>query len=177
MSTRAFYVLRLKAFLTPKDLGDLAGYTKAQMCNLARAKEIPGTRVNPGGKHYRFADTREIRAWCASKKAERERPRNRRSTAGKTWQKQREKIDRLIDILMENRPVEKEDKELALGYYGALERLAFQLQHRDFPLLEGVRALDQGTYLFRFKRGTFDQPLGVNLFRGLMEVLPIRPEA
>ena len=115
MSTRAFYVLRLKAFLTPKDLGDLAGYTKAQMCNLARAKEIPGTRVNPGGKHYRFADTREIRAWCASKKAERERPRNRRSTAGKTWQKQREKIDRLIDILMENRPVEKEDKELALG--------------------------------------------------------------
>jgi hypothetical protein len=160
MSTRAFYVLRLKAFLTPKDLGDLAGYTKAQMCNLARAKEIPGTRVNPGGKHYRFLDTREIRAWCASKKAERERPRNRRSTAGKTWQKQREKIDRLIDILMENRPVEKEDKELALGYYGALERLAFQLQHRDFPLLEGVRALDQGTYLFRFTRGTFDQPLG-----------------
>jgi hypothetical protein len=177
MSTLAFYVLRLKAFLTPKDLGDLAGYTKAQMCNLARAKEIPGTRVNQGGKHYRFADTPEIRAWCASKKAERERPRIRQSTAGKTWQKQREKIDRLIDILMENRPVEKEDKELALGYYGALERLAFQLRHKNFPLLEGVRALDQGTYLFRFTRGTFDQPLGVNLFRGLMEALPIRPEA
>src|SRR4030095_4469713 len=107
MSTHAFYVLRLEAFLTPKDLGDLAGYTKAQMCNLARAKEIPGTRVNPGGKHYRFADTREIRAWCASKKAERERPRLRRSTAGKTNRKRYEKIDRLIDIFMEERPVEK----------------------------------------------------------------------
>jgi hypothetical protein len=128
MSTRAFYVLRLKAFLTPKDLGDLAGYTKAQMCNLARAKEIPGTRVNQGGKHYRFADTPEIRAWCASKKAERERPRIRRSTAGKTWQKRREKIDHWLGILIERKPVDKEEKELALGYYGALERLAFQLR-------------------------------------------------
>jgi hypothetical protein len=177
MSTREFYVLRLKAFLTPKDLGDLAGYTKAQMCNLARAKEIPGTRVNPGGKHYRFADTREIRAWCASKKAERARPRIRRSTAGKTWQKRREKIDRWLGILIERKPVDKEEKELALGYYGALERLAFQLRLRDFPLLEGVRALDQGTHLFRFTPGTFDEPVGVGLFRQLMEDLPIRPEA
>jgi len=135
--------------------------------------------VNPGGKHYRFADTPQIRKWCDSKKAERERPRIRRSTAGKAQRRRYGKIERLIDIFVEERPVEKTDKQLALRYFNALAKLAFQriqpLTH--FPLLEGVRALDQGTYLFRFTRGTFDQPLGVNLFRGLMEALPIRPEA
>jgi hypothetical protein len=195
MSTRAFYVLRLKAFLTPKDLGDLAGYTKAQMCNLARAKEIPGTRVNPGGKHYRFADTREIRAWCASKKAERERPRPRRSTAAKRgpfsgyWNlrtaaaERHKKVHRLQDILIQQTPVGKVEKELALGYFDALAKLAFQriqpLTH--FPLLEGVRALDHGTLFFRFTFPLFgksDQILGgVNEIRGMIEALPIRPEA
>jgi hypothetical protein len=180
MSTRAFYVLRLKAFLTPKDLGDLAGYTKAQMCNLARAKEIPGTRVNPGGNHYRFADTPEIRAWCVWKKRERERPHIRRSTAGKTTRERNEKIDRLTQILMERKPVGKEDKELALAYFRALERLALQRMPPlgDFPLLEGVRALEQGMHLFSSLRlALSDQPPGVRLIRRAMEALPIRPEA
>ena len=203
MSTLAFYVLRLKAFFTPNDLGDLAGYTKAQMCNLARAKEIPGTRVNPGGKHYRYADTPEIRAWCASKKAARERPRVRRSIAGKTQRKRYEKIERLIDIFMEERPVEKTDKQLALRYFNALATLAFQrmrffpnrsyyrvirgsggqppresLLIKDFPLLEGIRALDYETLFFRFTEGFSGQPLGkINFIRGIMEALPIRPQA
>jgi hypothetical protein len=122
MSTRAFYVLRLKAFLTPTDLGNLAGYTKAQMCNLARENKIPGTRVNPGGKHYRFADTPKIRAWCAGKKRERERPRPRRSTAAKRaafsgyWNLRGDaggrhaKIHRLQDILIKQKPVGKVEK-------------------------------------------------------------------
>ena len=190
MSTRAFYVLRLKAFLTPKDLGNLAGYTKAQMCNLARAKKIPGTRVNPAGKHYRFADTREIREWCAWKKADRERPRIRRSTAGKgafpllelrgTQRKRHEKIDRLIKILDQQEPVGKADKELALGYFEALNALMSQrmVPFLDLPLLEGVHALDRGTLFFRYKRGTLDEILvRVPLFRSAMERLPIRPEA
>jgi hypothetical protein len=180
MSTCAFYVLPLKPFLTPKNLGDLAGYTKAQMCNLARAKEIPGTRVNPGGKHYRFADTPEIREWCASKKRERERPRIRRSTAGKTTRERNEKIDRLTEILMERKPVGKEDKELALAYFHALERLALQRMPPlgDFPLLEGIRALEQGMHLvssLRLPRS--DQPPGVRLIRQAMEALPIRRKA
>ena len=203
MSMLAFYVLRLKAFLTPKDLGDLAGYTKAQMCNLARAKQIPGTRVNPGGRHYRFADTREIRAWCASKKAGRERPRLRRSTAGTRRRKRYDKIDRLIDIFMEERPVEKTDKQLALRYFDALAKLAFQrmlffptsdsyyrmvwgtgrppresLPIKDFPLLEGIRALDHETFFFRFTEGLSGQPMGkIKFIRGIMEALPIRPES
>jgi hypothetical protein len=203
MSTRAFYVLRLKAFLTPKDLGDLAGYTKAQMCNLARANGIPGIRVNPGGKHYRFADTPEIRAWCASKKAERERPRIRRSTAGKTQRRRYEKIERLIDIFIEESPVEKTDKQLALRYFNALAKLAFQrmrffpssdsyyrmvwgsgrppresLPIKDFPLLEGIRALDHEKLFFRFTEGLSGQPMGkIKFIRAIMEALPIRPEA
>ena len=180
MSTRAFYVLRLKAFLTPKDLGNLAGYTKAQMCNLARAKKIPGTRVNPTGKHYRFADTREIRKWCASKKADRERPRIRPRTAGKTQRKRHEKIDRLIKILDQQEPVGKADKELALGYFEALHALMSQrmVPFLDLPLLEGVHALDRGTLFFRYKRGTLDEILvRIPLFRSAMERLPIRPEA
>jgi hypothetical protein len=203
MSTLAFYVLRLKPFLTPKDLGDLAGYTKAQMCNLARAKKIPGTRVNPGGKHYRFADTREIRAWCASKKAERKRPRIRRGTAGKTNRKRYEKIERLIDIFMEERPVEKTDKQLALRYFDALAKLAFlrmlffpssdsyykmvwgtgrpprdSLPIKDLPLLEGIRALDHERLFFRFTEGLSGQTMGkLKFIRGIMEALPIRPES
>jgi hypothetical protein len=180
MSTLAFYVLRLKAFLTPKDLGDLAGYTKAQMCNLARAKEIPGTRVNPGGKHYRFADTPEIRKWCASKKAERERPRIRQSTAGKTQRKWRAKIDRLIEILEQQEPVGKQDKEVAIGYFDALLALLSQrmVPLRDLPLLEGVYALDRGTLFFRYIPGTLDAILTrVSLFRSAIKALPIRPEA
>ena len=180
MSTRAFYVLRLKAFLTPKDLGDLAGYTKAQMCNLARGNEIPGTRVNPGGKHYRFADTPEIRAWCASKKADRERPRTRQSTAGKTQRKRHEKIDRLIKILEQQEPVGKADKELALGYFEALNALMSQrmLAFPDLPLLEGVHALDRGTLFFRYVPGTLGEILArVNVFRSAIKTLPIRPEA
>jgi len=180
MSTRAFYVLRLKAFLTPKDLGNLAGYTKAQMCNLARAKKIPGTRVNPTAKHYRFADTREIRKWCASKKADRERPRIRPRTAGKTQRKRHEKIDRLIKILEQQEPVGKADKELALGYFEALLALMSQrmVPFLDLPLLEGVHALDRGTLFFRYKRGTLDEILvRIPLFRSAMERLPIRPEA
>ena len=179
MSTRAFYVLRLKAFLTPKDLGDLAGYTKAQMCNLARAKEIPGTRVNPGGKHYRFADTREIREWCASKKAERERPRIRQSTAGKTPRKRHAKIDRLIKILNQQEPVGKADKELALGYFEALNALMSQrmVPFLDLPLLEGVHALDRGTLFFRYIPGTLDEILErVCVFQSAMKALPIRRE-
>jgi len=184
-------------------LGDLAGYTKAQMCNLARAKEIPGTRVNPGGKHYRFADTPEIRAWCASKKAERERPGIRRSAAGKMQRKRDEKIERLIDILFEKRPVEKTDKQLALQYFNALAKLAFQrmrffpspasyywtvwgsggrppresLPIKDFSLLEGIRALDHERIFFRFT-DLLSQPLGkINHIREVIKALPIRPEA
>ena len=180
MSTRAFYVLRLKAFLTPKNLGDLAGYTKAQMCNLARANEIPGTRVNLGGKHYRFADTPEIRAWCASKKAERERRRTKPSTVEKTQRKRHEKIDRLIKILEQQEPVGKVDKELALGYFEALNALMSQrmLAFPDLPLLEGVHALDRGTLFFRYVAGTLDKILErVSVFRSALEALPIRPEA
>jgi hypothetical protein len=195
MSTRAFYVLRLKAFLTPTDLGNLAGYTKAQMCNLARENKIPGTRVNPGGKHYRFADTPKIRAWCAWKKRERERPRPRRSTAAKRaafsgyWNLRGDaggrhaKIHRLQDILIKQKPVGKVEKELALGYFDALAKLASQRIQplTDFPLLEGVRALDHGTLFFRFTFPLFgksDQILGgVNEIRGVIEALPIRPEA
>jgi hypothetical protein len=180
MSTRAFYVLRLKAFLTPKDLGDLAGYTKAQMCNLARANQIPGTRLNPRGKHYRFADTPEIRQWCASKKAERERPRMRQSTAGKTQLKRHAKIDRLIKILEQQEPVGKADKELALGYFEALNALMSQrmVPFLDLPLLEGVHALDRGTLFFRYIPGTLDKILErVCIFRSAMEALPIQPEA
>ena len=179
MSTRAFYVLRLKAFLTPKDLGDLAGYTKAQMCNLARAKEIPGTRVNPGGRHYRFADTREIRAWCASKKAERERPHIRQSTAGKTQRKWQAKIDRLVEILEQREPVGKDEKEVALGYFDALLLLMSQrmVGLREFPLIEGVHALDR-TLFFRYIPGTLGEILArVNVFRSAIKTLPIRPEA
>ena len=195
MSTRAFYVLRLKAFLTPKDLGTLAGYTKAQMCNLARENKIPGTRVNPDGKHYRFAHTPKIRAWCAWKKRERERPRPRRSTAAKRaafsgyWNLRGDaggrhaKIHRLQDILIKQKPVGKVEKELALGYFDALAKLASQRIQplTDFPLLEGVRALDHGTLFFRFTFPLFgksDQILGgVNEIRGMIEALPIRPEA
>ena len=192
---RAFYVLRLKAFLTPKNLGNLAGYTKAQMCNLARTNQIPGRRVNPGGKHYRFADTPEIRHWCAWKKRERERPRPRRSKAAKRapfsgyWNlrgdagERDEKIRRLQDILMEHKPVSKAEKELALEYFDALANLAFQRIQplTDFPLLEGVRALDHGTLFFRFTFPLFgksDQILGgVNEVREMIKALPIRPEA
>ena len=179
MSTRAFYVLRLKAFLTPKNLGDLAGYTKAQMCNLARANQIPGTRVNPGGKHYRFADTREIRTWCASRKAERERPRIRQSTAGKTQRKWQAKIDRLVEILEQQEPVGKDEKEVALGYFDALLLLMSRrmVGLREFPLIEGVHALDR-TLFFRYIPGTLGEILArVNVFRSAIKTLPIRPEA
>jgi hypothetical protein len=179
MSTHALYVLRLKAFLTPKDLGNLAGYTKAQMCNLARAKQIPGTRVNPGGKHYRFADTREIRAWCASKKAARKRPRIRQSTAGKTQRKWQAKIARLVEILEQQEPVGKDEKEVALGYFDALLLLMSQrmVGLREFPLIEGVHALDR-TLFFRYIPGTLGEILArVNVFRSAIKTLPIRPEA
>ena len=204
MSTCAFYVLRLKTFLTPKDLGNLAGYTKAQMCNLARTNKIPGKRVNLGGKHYRFADTPEIRAWCAWLKAERERPRIRRSTAGKAQRRRYEKIERLIDIFDENRPVERIEKQLALRYFNALAKLAFErmrffpsndsyyrmvsgtggrppresLPIKDFPLLEGIRALDHEKLFFRFTEGFSGQPLGkIHFIRETMKALPIRREA
>jgi hypothetical protein len=179
MSTSAFYVLRLKAFLTPKDLGDLAGYTKAQMCNLARTNEIPGTRVNPGRKHYRFADTPEIRKWCDLKKAERDRPRIRQSTAGKTQRKWQAKIDRLIEILEQQEPVGKDEKEVALGYFDALLLLMSQrmVGLREFPLIEGVHALDR-TLFFRYIPGTLGEILArVNVFRSAIKTLPIRPEA
>ena len=211
MSTPAFYVLRLKTFLTPKDLADLAGCTKATICNLARAGKIRGAiRVNPGGKHNRFKDTPEIRNWCAWYKRERERPRPRQSAAGKKQRKRDEKINRLIDIFMEfeqgrlKKPVEKRDKQLALTYFNALAKLAFQrirffsrdsydrmvggtggrpqrkgfLPIGDFPLLESIRALDEERLFFRFTNGPSGEPMGkINYIRKIMAALPIRPEA
>ena len=62
------------------------------------------------------------------------------------------KIHRLQDILIKQKPVGKVEKELALGYFDALAKLASQRIQplTDFPLLEGVRALDYGTLFFRF---------------------------
>jgi hypothetical protein len=93
-----------------------------------------------------------------------------------------EKIHRLQDILIKQRPVEKVEKELALGYFDALAKLASQRIQplTDFPLLEGVRALDHGTLFFRFTFPPFgksDQILGgVNEIRRMIEALPIRRE-
>jgi hypothetical protein len=49
---------------------------------------------------------------------------------------------------------------------------------KDFPLLEGIRALDHETLFFRFTEGLSGQPMGkIKFIRGIMEALPIRSEA
>jgi hypothetical protein len=114
------------------------------------------------------------------RRAERERPRIRQSTAGKTQRKRHEKISRLIEILEQQEPVGKEDKKLALGYFEALLALMSQrmVPLRDLRLLEGVHALDRGTLFFRYKRGTLDEILErVCVFQSAMKALPIRREA
>lgn len=65
-SVQVEHLLIMKPFLSVPDLAKLAGYTRAQMCNFAAAGTIPAARINrPGGKHYRYPDTPELRAWCA----------------------------------------------------------------------------------------------------------------
>jgi hypothetical protein len=57
----------MRNYLTTNDLARLSGYTRAQICNWAKAGKIPGKRVLGPGKRYRFVDPDVTRMWAEVK--------------------------------------------------------------------------------------------------------------
>src|SRR5262245_34934993 len=59
--------------LTTTQIAERADYTREQIWAKARKGEIPAIRANPGGKHYRYYDSPELRAWCEERAGRRAR--------------------------------------------------------------------------------------------------------
>ncbi|SRR6266700_1375192 len=59
--------------LTTTQIAKRSDYTPVAMWAKARKGEIPAERANPNGKHYRFIDSPELRAWCAERASRRVR--------------------------------------------------------------------------------------------------------
>jgi len=60
----------MRKWLSTMDIARLAHRTRAYVWSQAKAGRIPGQRTKNGGKHIRYLDGTEIRAWC---KTERDR--------------------------------------------------------------------------------------------------------
>jgi hypothetical protein len=50
--------------LSGPQIAKLAGYTPRQMLTITKRPDFPGELVNPGRRHRRYRDTRELRDWC-----------------------------------------------------------------------------------------------------------------
>jgi hypothetical protein len=61
----------VESILSTAQIAELSGDTRVWMWELARRGEIPAKRANPGGQHYRYFDSPELRNWCASRKHKR----------------------------------------------------------------------------------------------------------
>jgi len=69
-------------YLSTTTIGKLCGCTRVWAWKKARDGEIPFTRMNQEGKHYRYQDSPKLRAWCAAIKADRARARLPKAKAG-----------------------------------------------------------------------------------------------
>ena len=54
----------MRKWLSTIDIARLADRTRAYVWSRAKAGQIPGQRAKTGGKHIRYLDEPEIRAWC-----------------------------------------------------------------------------------------------------------------
>ena len=59
----------MRKWLSTMDIARLAGRTRACIWSRAKAGRIPGQRVKYRGKHIRYLDEPEIRAWCKTERS------------------------------------------------------------------------------------------------------------
>ena len=61
----------MRGLLTTGDIAGRCGLTRQQVWNLCKSGELRAERLGLPGKHYRFKDSRELRAWCGKKAKQR----------------------------------------------------------------------------------------------------------